>query len=175
MAAVDLRVAADGESWADAATLLFAYHRETAVDVEAIAPDRPEEVWPPVRRETTHPPSVYSTYLIAYTLLASAAFNAAEHRNDRLLTTADPRNSSVLERRRGDHDGGGRDYRRRAISTGRPTWRGGHARRVASGHDMAAIRCPTIPGAMDGQATPTRVRGDPSTNERQRHVFHRSG
>lgn len=66
MAAVDLRLAAEGKSWADAAMLLFAYHRETAVEVGAIAPDRPEKVWPPVRRETMDPASVYATYLIAY-------------------------------------------------------------------------------------------------------------
>lgn len=63
---MDLRLAAGGDSWANAARLLFAYHRETAVEVGAIAPDRPEEVWPPVRRETMDPASVYATYLIAY-------------------------------------------------------------------------------------------------------------
>ena len=63
---LEVRLAADAESWADAARLLFAYQRETAVEVGAIAPERPEEVWRPVRRETMDPASVYATYLIAY-------------------------------------------------------------------------------------------------------------
>lgn len=66
MTTVDIRLAADRESWADAARLLFAYQCETAIEVGAAEPQRREEVWLPVRRETMDPTSVYSTYLIAY-------------------------------------------------------------------------------------------------------------
>ena len=63
---MDLRLAVDARSWADAAQLLFAYQRETAVEVGAAEPQHPEEVWLPVRRETIDPASVHSTYLLAY-------------------------------------------------------------------------------------------------------------
>jgi GNAT superfamily N-acetyltransferase len=45
---------------------LFAYQRETAVEVGATEPERPEEVWLPVRREVMDPAAVYRNYLIAY-------------------------------------------------------------------------------------------------------------
>jgi GNAT superfamily N-acetyltransferase len=66
MTSMELRLAADARSWADAAQLLFAYQRETAVEVGAAEPQRPEEVWLPVRRETMDPASVHSTYIVAY-------------------------------------------------------------------------------------------------------------
>ncbi len=58
--------AGDEETWEHAASLLFAYHAETAVEVGAPRPGRPEDVCPPVRRETIDPTSVLPTYLIAY-------------------------------------------------------------------------------------------------------------
>lgn len=66
MTQVDIRLAADATSWADVAGLLFAYQRETAVEVGATEPERPEEVWLPVRREVMDPASVYRSYLVAY-------------------------------------------------------------------------------------------------------------
>ena len=46
--------------------LLFAYQRETALDVGAPQPERPEDVWLPVRQETVDPASVLVAYLVAY-------------------------------------------------------------------------------------------------------------
>lgn len=63
---VEVRRATEPAAWSDAARLLFAYQQETAVEVGAARPTRPEEVWLPVRRETTDPASVHSTFLIAY-------------------------------------------------------------------------------------------------------------
>lgn len=48
------------------ARLLFAYQQETAVEVGAPRPARPEDVWLPARGETTDPASVHSTFLVAY-------------------------------------------------------------------------------------------------------------
>ncbi len=66
MAAVEFRLASDAESWADAARLLFAYHCETAVEVGATEPERPGDVWLPVRGETLDPASYFASYLIGY-------------------------------------------------------------------------------------------------------------
>lgn len=63
---VCVRPACDDESWRQAASLLFAYQQETAVEVGAPCPARPEEVWLPVRRETLDPASVLDIYLVAY-------------------------------------------------------------------------------------------------------------
>lgn len=63
---VDVMVAGDTAQWSDAARLLFAYHRETAVEVGAKEPGRPQDVWLPVRQEAMDPSSELSTYLIAY-------------------------------------------------------------------------------------------------------------
>jgi GNAT superfamily N-acetyltransferase len=62
---VVVRAAATDQHWRDAAALLFAYHRETALEVGQPAPARPEEVWAPVRAEVLDPASVFSTYLLA--------------------------------------------------------------------------------------------------------------
>jgi len=62
----EIRVAEGTHGWADAAQLLFAYQRETAVEVGAQEPQHPEDVWLPVRAETVEPSSVLSTYLLAY-------------------------------------------------------------------------------------------------------------
>ncbi len=63
---LSIRRASDDESWRHAASLLFAYQQETAVEVGAACPARPEEVWLPVRQETINPASVLDTYLVAY-------------------------------------------------------------------------------------------------------------
>ncbi len=69
-ARADLRLevvpAGDEQTWQHAASLLFAYQGETAVEVGAPRPGRPEDVWPPVRQETIDPASVLPTYVIAY-------------------------------------------------------------------------------------------------------------
>jgi hypothetical protein len=44
-----IREAGDDDGWRDAASLLFAYQQETAVEVGAPRPARPEDVWLPVR------------------------------------------------------------------------------------------------------------------------------
>ncbi|HEX2064812.1 MAG TPA: bifunctional GNAT family N-acetyltransferase/GrpB family protein [Acidimicrobiales bacterium] len=61
-----VRPAQSPEEWAAAAELLFAYHQETAVEVGQNRPERPEEVWKPVRPEVADPSSVLTTYLVAY-------------------------------------------------------------------------------------------------------------
>jgi GNAT superfamily N-acetyltransferase len=58
----------DADTWGQARSLLFAYHQETAVEVGAPRPERPEDVWPPVRQETVDLASVVATYLVAYHL-----------------------------------------------------------------------------------------------------------
>lgn len=63
---VEVRRAAQPGEWADVEGLLFAYQQETAVEVGAAKPARPEDVWLPVRQETTDPASVHSTFLVAY-------------------------------------------------------------------------------------------------------------
>lgn len=62
----EIRFAEGTQGWADVAQLLFAYQRETAVEVGAQEPQHPEDVWLPVRGETVEPSSVLSTYLLAY-------------------------------------------------------------------------------------------------------------
>lgn len=50
-----MRRAAKPQQWAQAAQLLFAYHRETASAVDAPESASPEQVGAPVRREVTDP------------------------------------------------------------------------------------------------------------------------
>lgn len=66
MTPVQIRAARDTTEWGDAGKLLFAYHRETAVEVGAKEPRRSQEVWLPVRQEALEPASKLSTYLLAY-------------------------------------------------------------------------------------------------------------
>jgi putative acetyltransferase len=66
VAELAIREAGDDDGWRDAASLLFAYQQETAVEVGAPRPARPEDVWLPVRRETVDPASVLGAYLLAY-------------------------------------------------------------------------------------------------------------
>ena len=63
---VDVRAARVTDQWHDVADLLFAYQRETAVELDKVPPARPEEVWGPVRHEVINPASAFTTYLIAY-------------------------------------------------------------------------------------------------------------
>ena len=63
---MEVRAAHGPEQWDVATQLLFAYQRETAVQLGQEAPGCPEEVWGPVRGEVADPASVFSTYLIAY-------------------------------------------------------------------------------------------------------------
>lgn len=58
--------AGDARTWGHAASLLFGYQRETAVELGSPRPNRPEDVWPPVRQECIDPASVLATYFIAY-------------------------------------------------------------------------------------------------------------
>ncbi len=63
---MDVRAARVADQWHDVADLLFAYQRETAVELDKDPPARPEQVWGPVRHEVIDPASVFTTYLIAY-------------------------------------------------------------------------------------------------------------
>ncbi len=61
-----VRAARDPDQWVDAARLLFAYQRETAIELGKDPPDHPGEVWRPVRDEVVNPSSAFSTYLVAH-------------------------------------------------------------------------------------------------------------
>ena len=63
---MEVRAARNADQWRDAAHLLFRYQRETAADLGKDPPDRPEQVWAPVRSEVLEPVSVFTTYLLAY-------------------------------------------------------------------------------------------------------------
>ncbi len=62
---MQVRAARDPDQWVDAARLLFAYQRETAIELGKDPPDHPGEVWRPVRDEVVNPSSAFSTYLVA--------------------------------------------------------------------------------------------------------------
>lgn len=63
---MEVRPACDAEGWRAAAQLLFAYQRETAVELGLRPPERPQDVWGPVRHEVADPAAAFATYLIAY-------------------------------------------------------------------------------------------------------------
>lgn len=63
---VEVRAARQPDQWRDAAHLLFDYQRETAVQLGKEPPDRPEDVWAPVRQEVLDPASAFTTYFLAY-------------------------------------------------------------------------------------------------------------
>ncbi len=63
---VEVRVAHRVEEWHDAAQLLFAYQRDTAVELGQEPPACLDEVWAPVRGEVADPATAFATYLVAY-------------------------------------------------------------------------------------------------------------
>lgn len=63
---MEVRAAREHDHWRDAAGLLFGYQRETAMELGKEPPDRPEDVWAPVRHEVLDPASAFTTYLVAY-------------------------------------------------------------------------------------------------------------
>lgn len=63
---VEVHAACDPDQWVDAARVLFAYQRETAIELGKDPPDHPGEVWRPVRDEVVSPSSAFRIYLVAY-------------------------------------------------------------------------------------------------------------
>jgi GNAT superfamily N-acetyltransferase len=63
---VQIVAARSAEHWSHAARLVFAYLRETAIDLGLDPPGTTGEVWEPVRHEALDPAAAFDTYFLAY-------------------------------------------------------------------------------------------------------------